>query len=320
MAGNQALFENPPTGLDIHITQHGSDWYWAAFSLFVLVTLLFTAGAYALRPTNERLFFFNAVFSTFVISIAYYTMASDLGWTGIQAQFNHQSVSPSLATPGIRQIFYARYVGWFLAFPPVILNIAVLAGASITNTFFTILCQEAFVISILIGALIHSSYKWGYFVFGVSALLLVFYQLLFTFRKSVGTGNNYLGYHIGSASLVFFLFIYPIAWALADGGNVISPDSEFIFYGILDVFVFVVINFVFLFTTRNVDFAELGVIHHERALFHEKNGMSFDTHRDQPVSAPITEPVAAPAPAVEPVSQPVPAVAPPIVTPAENQV
>lgn len=33
---------------------------------------------------------------------------------------------------------------------------------------------------------------------------------------------------------LFIWMLYPIAWGLCEGGNVISSDSEAVFYGILD--------------------------------------------------------------------------------------
>jgi bacteriorhodopsin len=29
--------------------------------------------------------------------------------------------------------------------------------------------------------------------------------------------------------------LYPIAWGVSEGGNVIPPDSEAVFYGVLDI-------------------------------------------------------------------------------------
>lgn len=41
--------------------------------------------------------------------------------------------------------------------------------------------------------------------------------------------------HIISSSWVWFLWmLYPVCWGVSEGANIIAPDSEFIFYGILD--------------------------------------------------------------------------------------
>lgn len=55
------------------------------------------------------------------------------------------------------------------------------------------------------------------------------------------------------------LQLYPVAWGICEGGNVISPDSEAIFYGILDVFAKPVFTALLLFGHRNIDPARLGL-------------------------------------------------------------
>ena len=47
------------------------------------------------------------------------------------------------------------------------------------------------------------------------------------------------------------------AWGLADGGNVISPDSEMVFYGILDVLAKPVFCFFHLFMLSRLDLTVL---------------------------------------------------------------
>jgi len=47
------------------------------------------------------------------------------------------------------------------------------------------------------------------------------------------------------------------AWGLADGGNVISPDSEMIFYGILDVLAKPVFTLFHLYSLSKLDLTVL---------------------------------------------------------------
>lgn len=55
------------------------------------------------------------------------------------------------------------------------------------------------------------------------------------------------------------LITYPIAWACSEGGNVISPTSEMIWYGILDIFAGPVFLFLFLWNLRSVDYTAFGL-------------------------------------------------------------
>ena len=52
---------------------------------------------------------------------------------------------------------------------------------------------------------------------------------------------------------------YPVCWGISEGGNVIAPDSEFIFYGILDCLLIPLSSAFFLWSHRNIDPARLGI-------------------------------------------------------------
>uniref|UniRef100_A0A060TI52 ARAD1D36212p n=1 Tax=Blastobotrys adeninivorans TaxID=409370 RepID=A0A060TI52_BLAAD len=298
--GNDALNINPPTGADIHLTVHGSDWYWAAFSVFALSFLLFLGASYKLRPANERLFFYNSIASALFMTVTYFTLASNLGWAPVQAEFNHQTVDNSSTTPGMRQVSYARYIGWFLAFPPLIANLAVISSVPWPTTWFTILAQEVMIVGLLVGIVIHSTYKWGFFVFAVVGYFVVAFNLLFSFRKTATylDGRLFNGVQMASGAVCFLLLLYPICWGLSEGGNAIAVDSEAVFYGILDLLMFVVVNCFFQVVVRNADFTTLGISRPTGGAFHEKHH-SFETPR--PAEAPP-----APAPAPAPVSAPEP--------------
>ena len=67
------------------------------------------------------------------------------------------------------------------------------------------------------------------------------------------------GYLAGAGYFSFILLTYPIAWACAEGGNVISVTSEMIWYGILDILAGPIFLFIFLWELRNVDYATFGL-------------------------------------------------------------
>ena len=53
--------------------------------------------------------------------------------------------------------------------------------------------------------------------------------------------------------------IYPACWGISEGGNVIAPDSEFIFYGILDCCLIPITSFFFLASHWRINPAGLGL-------------------------------------------------------------
>ena len=67
-----------------------------------------------------------------------------------------------------------------------------------------------------------------------------------------------MGYIRGSAFLSLILILYPFCWGLSEGGNVLSPSGEMVFYGILDLTVGVGVLFYFIFGLRDVDYEEFG--------------------------------------------------------------
>ena len=54
-------------------------------------------------------------------------------------------------------------------------------------------------------------------------------------------------------------FLYPIAWGLSEGGNVIAPDSEAVFYGILDILAKPGFGMLLLFFHRGIEPSRLGL-------------------------------------------------------------
>ena len=67
------------------------------------------------------------------------------------------------------------------------------------------------------------------------------------------------GYYLAAGYFSFMLITYPIAWACAEGGNVITVTSEMIWYGILDIFSGPVFLFLFLYELRGVDYSAFGL-------------------------------------------------------------
>lgn len=272
-AGNEALEINPPVGADLHITAHGSDWLFAALSLFGFVAICEYCWARLRRKNHERVFHYAFVFSQFILAIAYYTMGSDLGWAPVQAEFNHVTVENSSATPGLRQVFYARYIAWFLAFPPLIGCLAILNNVPWTEMIFVIVTYEVWIVALLAGSVVHSTYKWGYFVFGLVAYLVGAYNIVIPFRRC-GQENTLIDrgvtrtYLVTSVCTVIITCLYFVCWGLSEGGNVIQPDSEAVFYGVLDVVLFVCVGLFFLWGVRDVDFRHIGIAYSDKAFLH----------------------------------------------------
>ncbi|KAK9446823.1 uncharacterized protein V1518DRAFT_131773 [Limtongia smithiae] len=252
---NQATTINPaPSDVTIKLTSHGSDWYWAAFSLLGVTALGFIVSS-AFVPRKERIFHYFSIGATFFASIQYFTMASNLGSVGIQTEFDHYMGG------GIRQVFYARYIGWFMVSPLILGNILLFSGVTWPTILFTLGAQEIYVVAALIGSLVSTSYKWGYFTFAVSAWFLVAYHLIFVAMpaaKALGS-DVHKHYRIMLSAIMLIWTLYPIAWGLSEGGNVIAPDSEAAFYGVLDIITLPFIGCYFIYASRQISIERLGL-------------------------------------------------------------
>jgi bacteriorhodopsin len=117
------------------------------------------------------------------------------------------------------------------------------------------------VLTLLVGALVASSYKWGYFVFSLLALFGVAYNLLWSGRRYASRlgGSVSRTYTAVAAWLVGFWFLYPIAWGVSEGGNVIGIVGEMVFYGVLDVLTKLGFIALLLWGHRQIDPAVLGI-------------------------------------------------------------
>jgi bacteriorhodopsin len=123
------------------------------------------------------------------------------------------------------------------------------------------LINEIMVVTGLIGALLKSSYKWGYYVFGCVAFLFVAWTVVFEGRshaRVLGADINKT-YTICGVWTIGLWFLYPIAWGLSEGGNIIASDSEAIFYGVLDILAKPVFGALLIWGHRNIDITRLGL-------------------------------------------------------------
>ena len=79
------------------------------------------------KPQSQRIFHYITAAITMIASIAYFSMGSNLGWTGIQVEFLRSD--PKVAG-NVRQIFYVRYIDWFCTTPLLLLDLMLTAGFS----------------------------------------------------------------------------------------------------------------------------------------------------------------------------------------------
>lgn len=73
------------------------------------VTTMTFIGLASTKKRSDRVFHYITSGVTLVAAIAYFSMASNLGWTSIDVEFRR---SDSVVRGTDREIFYVRYIDW----------------------------------------------------------------------------------------------------------------------------------------------------------------------------------------------------------------
>lgn len=152
---------------DIHITVRGSNLYYAISGAMGAAGFIFLLWS-LFRPRRDRLFHYICAAIVFTASIAYFTMGSNLGFTPIGVEFHRPS--KAVVRGRYREIFYVRYIDWFITTPLLLLDLLLTAGIPWPKIIFIIFVDWFMIIMGLVGALISSRYKFAYFAVGTSRL------------------------------------------------------------------------------------------------------------------------------------------------------
>jgi len=202
---------------------------------------------------GQRMFHLLPIIILTTASVAYFSMASNLGRTGVTTEFRAQ--------PGTtRSIWYVRYIDWTITTPLLLLELLLCTGLSLSEIVTVIFFDVAMIVVGLVGALVASSYKWGYFVFGLFFEFYIWWVLLVPARATARLlGNNVHSAYTRSAMYLMALWaLYPICWGLSEGSNTISITGEMIFYGILDILAKPVFCFLHISALRGIPYETFG--------------------------------------------------------------
>ncbi|AET37720.1 uncharacterized protein Ecym_1496 [Eremothecium cymbalariae DBVPG len=245
---------NIPSWFDSRLREGGTGWLWAVFAVFGTFSVVYTGllvKASVNGSSSLRHKYTGPLLVALEFTFAYFTYASNLGWTGIAVPANGSAEvwTPETGT-NWRQVFYSKYIAWFLGFPIVHYLFefnGVVAAASTASWSFgdlihsfslIVLGTEFFIVGLLAGSFVPTVYKWGYWAFSALAVLtsggIAVNHHAKVLRTSALLHPPLYATHISSA-------LYLVCWGLAEGTNILTPNQESIFYGILDMVVFGII-------------------------------------------------------------------------------
>jgi bacteriorhodopsin len=182
----------------------------------------------------------------------YFTQASELGRSVVQ-QADHTDNGIT------RQIFWAKYVNWVVSFPSLALGLGLLSGVSWTTIVLNIFISWFWVLTYLSAAYTTTVYKWGFFTFGTFSWVILAMSTLNESRESAAVLGIERDYMILSVWTNILWALYPIAFGLSDGGNIIGVTGGFIFFGVLDVLMMPLFTFLFLVLSRTWDWENLNL-------------------------------------------------------------
>lgn len=154
-------------------------------------------------------------------------------------------------------MFYTKYIYWSVSFPSAALALGLLANVSWTTILTNIACAWLWVLTYLAAAYTTTSYKWGFFAFGTFSWVILAMSTLnesYEAASRIGIGRDYI--ILASWTNIVWM-LYPVAFGIGDGGNIIGVTSSFIFIGILDLLLIPVLTFAFAILSRKWDLVKL---------------------------------------------------------------
>ena len=178
-------------------------------------------------------FYFTTCYVTAISTFAYYAMLSGQGW---------------LITPNCRQLFYVRYLDWFVTTPLILLDLGMIAGAD-TGLLAAVAGADMLMIFGGFMASVSSGHiKWLWFVLS----LMVFAPLVFVMVRGYRTMVERLHpavveiYSKVSWITAITWSLYPVVFIFSEGTGDWSPNFEIMMYGVLDILSKAVFGFILL--------------------------------------------------------------------------
>ncbi|PTB45920.1 hypothetical protein M441DRAFT_74863 [Trichoderma asperellum CBS 433.97] len=264
---NDALNANPPFRPDETLSLAGSDWLWAVMAVHLLAFLILLIFCFT-TPESDRVFHYLFTITLLVGTVSYYAEASDLGWSTVKQ-------IDKLDNGSSRQLFYAKYINWAVAFPSVSLALGLLSNVSWTTIVTNIFVSFLWVVTYLAAAYTTSSYRWGFFTFGTLCWIILAMSTLNESREAASRIGLSRDYMILSTLANFSWVLYPIAFGLSDGGNVIGITGSFIFFGILDILAVPALALLFIILAGKWDYHHLHLAFSEHRYAPEDHGTAL---------------------------------------------
>src|SRR4051794_23785399 len=163
----------------------------------------------------------TAFITTFAF-LSYFAMATGGGvsYHKTVVTVKHHKNIPDTKEIIYREVYWARYVDWFLTTPLLLLDLALLAGLSGANILVAVVADLIMISTGLFAAFSKGDgQKWGWYTIACIAYLTIVYQLAYNGRNAVAGKDNktkaFFGAIGGFTLLVWTaypMFVVPGPW------------------------------------------------------------------------------------------------------------
>jgi bacteriorhodopsin len=236
-----------------HLTQHGDAAYdalWTGFGFMLFSTIVFMGMTLLNTNTKRAPFFYLTTSITTIAAAAYLVMA--LGGSAI-----------TIGTEG-REFLWVRYADWAFTTPLLLLDLGLLAGATLPEIGFVVIMDLIMIATGFAGAVSSGHHAtWPLFVFGLVAFIPVLNFLARTLPERAAQAGPAVAATYRSLSFITVALwsLYPIVWATSEGSAkdsytyYMKPDQEVICYTVLDICAKCVFGFILLSAHNAMDAA-----------------------------------------------------------------
>jgi bacteriorhodopsin len=229
-----------PTPTDYQISSDtGHRTLWVLFALMALSTGLFALLSWNV-PTSKRIYHVLTTLITLVSALSYFAMASAQAssFSCDTVRDSHKHV-PDTFHDVCRQVFWARYVGWALASPLVLVNLTLLGGVDGAHTLMAVVADVIMVLAGLFAAYGQegTAQKWGWFTIACVSYLFVVWHVGVQGSRTVSAKGARVSRLWGGLA-VYSLTLwaaYPIIWGVATLARRTNVDTEILIFAVLDI-------------------------------------------------------------------------------------
>ena len=135
-----------------------------------------------------------------------------------------------------RPVYWMRYVDWFFTTPFFLLDLALLAGADNSDTFYVMLMNAICIASGAVGAL-NPAAKWPMFILGLVTFAMFIMKLfgaMLAKAQSLGGGVG-AKYSSVTGTTMAIWCIYPAMYLAAEVFRAVTVEQEVLIYAVIDV-------------------------------------------------------------------------------------